>query len=184
MREFKHDTEPKKATDAFFDEYPPQYSPLQNFAGNPKLTKAEDDCAFEQKPLVNYLSQALLFFPGTFVLFFLSLGATLAATDISVRFNRDDFFSGLFVLVCLIGFLSILMTWLGLGEIRNRKHFVISGSIIAAGIFIGAITRATDGLFWISQKIIDDFGYAIWLFPVALIVPILAKGWVDSISDS
>ena len=27
-------------------------------------------------------------------------------------------------------------------------------------------------------------GYAIWLFPIALVVPILAKGWVDSISDS
>ncbi|HEY8562420.1 MAG TPA: hypothetical protein VIL74_18730 [Pyrinomonadaceae bacterium] len=184
MREVKYDTDSKKAADAFFDEYPPEYAPLESFAPCRRTLTLNDERAAEQAALVTYLRQATLFFPGTFLLFFISLGTTLAVTDPAIRFNRDDFFSELFFLVCFVGFLSFFMPWVGLGDIKNRKHFVIPASIVVSAVLIGAAVRLTDSFFWISQKIIDDFGYAIWLFPIGLIVPFLAKGWVDSLSDS
>ena len=71
------------------------------------------------------------------------------------------------------------MPWVGLGDLKNKKHLAIPSSIILSGIIIGVIVNLTENISSISRGIANDFGYAIWLFPIALIVPFLAKGWVD-----
>jgi len=182
MKEVKFDTGHKKTADAFFDENLHNYSPLQLFVNSADLSEIKADKYFEtdEKRFAGYLRQARLFFPGTFLLFFISLGTTLAVTD---PFSRNVFFSPLFFLIYTVGLLSVFTTWFGLGDIKNRRHFVIPASIIVSGIIIGAIARASAGFFWISERIIDDFGYAVYLFPVGLIAPVLAKGWVDRKSE-
>ena len=182
MSEVKFDAGNQKAADALFDdENLREYSPLQNFVNDAKMSQLKNEKSFaaEEKSFANYLKQALLFLPGTFLLFYTSLATVFILTDILANPGRDLPISTELFLIYLVGFLAIFMTWFGLGDIKNRKHFVIPASIILAGAAIGAIVRAMDGIFWLAGKIIDDFGYAICLFPIGLIVPILAKGWVD-----
>ncbi|HEX9927044.1 MAG TPA: hypothetical protein VGB02_00745 [Pyrinomonadaceae bacterium] len=90
-----------------------------------------------------------------------------------------DDFPFQFALIGLIIFLGTLMTWFGLGDIKNRKHFAIPASLIVTGTVIGAIIKATASAFDLADKMLDDFSYLIYLLPFALIVPILAKGVVD-----
>jgi hypothetical protein len=71
---------------------------------------------------------------------------------------------------------STLMTWLGLGDVRKPKHLVIPGSVISVGIFFGASVAVASEHF--SRSIFIN-GYPLYFLPLALIVPFLAKGWVD-----
>ncbi len=179
MKEVKTGSETKKTVDAFFDdENRFENKALQNFVNRAALSKLEDEKSYaaEDKPWVSYLKQAFLFLPGTFLLFFISLGTALAVTS---PFEKNVFFSKLFLPIYFIGFLGIFMTWFGFGDLKNKKHFAIPASIIISGAMIGAFVRAAENIFWIAAKIIDDFGYAVYLFPIGLIVPVLVKDWVD-----
>lgn len=129
------------------------------------------------------MKQVFLFLPGTFLLFFMSFGAAIIFMEIVV-YRRvfetlPDDFPFQFALIGLIIFLGTLMTWFGLGDIKNRKHFAIPASLIVTGTVIGAIIKATASAFDLADKMLDDFSYLIYLLPFALIVPILAKGVVD-----
>ena len=93
--------------------------------------------------------------------------------------NRVPMFHRNMIYIYLFGLLTVFMTWLGLGDLKNKKHFVVPASIISAGAIIGAAVGLTENLFWISRKITMDFEYAILLFPIGLIVPFLAKGLID-----
>lgn len=179
MKKVKYETGSKKDIDAFFDENLNDHcNPLQNFAENSKMSPLIDDDGFtvEPKRWTNYLKQALLFLPGTFLLFFTSLGTALAVTD---PFSRNVFFSPLFFLIYSVAFLAVFMTWFGLGDIKNKKHFAIPASIMLSGAIIGVLVRLSASVFWIAERIIDDFGYAVYLFPIGLIAPVLAKDWVE-----
>ena len=82
------------------------------------------------------------------------------------------FFAGLFLA-------ATLMTWLGLGDVRKPKHLVIPASICSVGAAAGV-------LFWASNyfhTFIHDDALPFYVFPLALIVPFLAKGWVDKDSS-
>jgi hypothetical protein len=113
----------------------------------------------------------------------MSFGAAIIAMEIVV-FRRPletlpDDFPFQFVLMGLIVILGILMTWFGLGDIKNRKHFAIPASLMVAGTITGAIVKATASLSDLADKMLDDFIYLIYLLPLALIIPILAKSIVD-----
>lgn len=71
------------------------------------------------------------------------------------------------------------MTWFVSGEIKNRKHFAISASFVVTEAALGAIVKATASILDLADKMLDDFSYLIYLFPLALIIPILAKSIVD-----
>jgi hypothetical protein len=181
MKEVRFDTGNKKTADAFFDENLHEYRPLQNFVNDakPSPLNGGDSFAAEQTPFASYLKQALLFFPGTFILFYISLATAGVITDLLKNSDRHFIFEPQLIFAYLLGFLSVFFTWFGLGDLKNTKHFVIPGSIILSGAIIGVTVSLTDDIFWLSRQIIVDFGYAIWLFPIGLIVPILAKGWID-----
>jgi hypothetical protein len=170
----------------FFDtEHVYENAALQNFDNNAKPSKLEKQTlAHAPNSLTVFLKQALLFFPGTFLLYFMSLAIGIALRDIIAQFYKTLPFTKGFYVFLALGFLASLMTWCGLGDIKNKKHMVIPASIISTGFLIGAVVGLTDDIFWLARKITDDFGYAVYLFPIGVIVPFLAKGWVDRKSES
>jgi hypothetical protein len=84
-----------------------------------------------------------------------------------------------FATVGFVIFLGTVMTWFGLGDIKNKKHFAIPASIIITGAAFGTIVRAAAKISDFADRMLDDFDLLIYLFPIALIVPVLAKGIVD-----
>ncbi len=185
MRKVKFDTKSEKSADASFDNENPDENAALIFAGSAEMSgiKKDEGFADEHRPFVSILKQYFLFLPGTFLLFFMSFGAAIIAMEIVV-FRRPletlpDDFPFQFALIGLIIILGTLMTWFGLGDIKNRKHFAIPASLMITGAIIGVIVKATESLSDLADRILDDFSYLIYLLPLALIIPILAKAIVD-----
>ena len=182
MKEVKLDERTEKTTNYFFEEESPiETSAPLNFSNGAKMFELKDETVSpdKYKSYFDFFKQALLFFPGTFILFYVSLATAGVLTDLLKNSDRHFIFEPQLIFVYLLGFLSVFFTWFGVGDLKNKKHFVIPGSIILSGAIIGAAVSLTDDIFWLSRKIIVDFGYAIYLFPVGLIIPFLAKAWVD-----
>ncbi len=67
------------------------------------------------------------------------------------------------------------MTWFGLGDIKNRKHFVIPASPMVTGAIIGAIVKATASMSDLADRMLDDFSYLIYLLPFSFDYPDFGK---------
>ncbi|MDQ3132942.1 MAG: hypothetical protein M3Q99_19605, partial [Acidobacteriota bacterium] len=65
------------------------------------------------------------------------------------------------------------------GDIKNRKHLAIPVSLMVAGAIIGVVVKAAANISDLADRMLDDFSYLIYLLPLALVIPILAKGIVD-----
>ena len=185
MRKAELNTKSEKPVDAFFDgEIPDEDDALSfvNSARMPEIGK-EEGVTGEHKPFANILRRVFLFLPGTFILFFMSFGVGIIAMEIIVYRRAletlPDDFPFQFTLMGLIILLGTFMTWFGLGDIKNRKHFAIPASLMVTGAVIGAVVKAAAGISDIADKMLDDFSYLIYLLPLALIIPILAKSIVD-----
>ena len=120
------------------------------------------------------MKQTLLFFPGTFFLYMLSIGFTVMFLSSFVNPSEMTPRFG-YIWTLLIFWAAILMTWLGLGDVRKPKHLVIPASIISVGVFCGILLLLSDPF----ETLISSNFFPFFLFPLALIVPFLAKGWVD-----
>lgn len=185
MGKVKLDTKSEKPASAFFDAENPDENAALSFVNNAQTMELEKENSFieERKPFINLLKQVFLFLPGTFLLFFMSFGAAVILMEIVV-YRREietlpDDFPFQFALIGLILFLGILMTWFGLGDIKNRKHLAIPASLMVTGAIIGAVVKATAKMSDLADKMLDDFSYLIYLLPLALVIPILAKSIVD-----
>ncbi len=185
MRKVKLDDKSEKSADAFGGDENFRENEALNLTGGAKMSKLEADknSAGESKFFVNVLKQLFLFLPGAFLLFFMSFAAAMIAVEIIV-FRRatetlPDDYPLQFALIGSVMILGTLMTWFGLGDIKNRKHFAIPASIIVTGATLGAIVKAAASVSDFADRMLDDFGFLIYLFPLALIVPVLAKGFVD-----
>ena len=185
MRKVGLDTKSNKSTDVFPDNENLNENAAKSSAHSSNILEIEKENSFtgEHKSFITLLKQLFLFLPGTFLLFFMSFGAAIITMEIVV-FRRPletlpDDFPFQFVLMGLIVILGTLMTWFGLGDIKNRKHFAIPASLMVAGTITGAIVKATASLSDLADKMLDDFIYLIYLLPLALIIPILAKSIVD-----
>ncbi len=184
MRKVKLDTKSEKSTDAFVDENLDENAALSS-VNSAEILELEKENSFtgEHKSFITLLKQIFIFLPGTFLLFFMSFGAAIIFMEIVVYGRAfetlPDDFPFQFALIGLIIFLGTLMTWFGLGDIKNRKHFAIPASLMVTGAMIGAIIKATASVFDLADKMLDNFSYLIYLLPLALIVPILVKGIVD-----
>jgi hypothetical protein len=185
MRKVKLNTKSEKSANASFDSENPDENEALSFAGSAKMSRIKQDEGFadEHRPFVSILKQVFLFLPGTFLLFFISFGAAIIAMEIIV-YRRpfetlpDDFPFQL-ALIGLIVILGTFMTWFGLGDIKNRKHFAIPASLMITGAIIGAVVKATASISDLADRMLDDFSYLIYLLPLALIIPILAKSIVN-----
>ena len=76
------------------------------------------------------------------------------------------------------------MTWHGIGNLRKPKHFIIPVSIIITGFVLGAVSGLMSVLFHQLRSLIWNDAYPLYFLALALIVPFLAKGWVDGTSES
>jgi hypothetical protein len=186
MRKVKLDDQSGKSADAFSGDENPVENEAPNFANSIRLSEIESKkFAGESKSSTSVLKQIFLFLPGTFLLFYMSFAAAMIAVEIIVFHRRslpDDFLLQ-FALIGSVMVSGTLMTWLGLGNIKNKKHFAIPASIIVTGAMLGAIIRAAAKISDFADRMLDDFDYLIFLFPLALIVPVLAKGIVDRKSE-
>ena len=185
MRKTKLGTKAEKSADAFFER--------ENFDENAALSSIKSAGVLElekenaltdaHKSFINRLKQVFFFLPGTFLLFFVSFGATIIFMEVVVYRRAfetlPDDFPFQFALIGLIALLGTLIAWFGLGDLKNRKHFAIPASLIVTGALIGAFVKATASLSDLADRMLDDFSYLIYLLPLALIIPILAKGIVD-----
>lgn len=152
------------AVNAFFDNNQEKYRENNLvFANDSGLLKQETDARFDEKGdiLVKILKHTFIFLPGALYLFF---GAMFG-------FSFEFFWENpltIFV-VFLIG---SFMTIFGIGNIKNPKHLAIPISIIAVGI-------TAFSLFSMFGKLKYIFEYGIYFFPLALVVPVLAKSLAD-----
>lgn len=183
MSKVKLEAKSEKSADAFFEDEKLAANAALSFVNDAKTLEPENDFAGKQKPFINLLKQVFLFLPGTFLLFFTSFGAAIIFMEIVV-YRRTletlpNDFPFQFALISLVILLGTLMTWFGFGDIKNRKHFAIPASLIVTGAMIGAVVKAAANVSDLADKMLDDFSYIIYLFPLALVIPILAKGIVD-----
>lgn len=163
----------ENAVDAFFDDEKLTENTALSFGTETHFYQKDSskNSSEKFKGWVAFLKQAFLFLPGTFVLFFLSI-----------------LFTGLLMVVppgntklrLLVAFgvwlVAGLMTVLGLGDWRKPKYFLIPASIISLAGTLAAVSILWNG-FRGLVSLLDN--YAIYFFPLALIVPFLVKGWLE-----
>lgn len=135
----------------------------QNF-GETLLLNEDKDLSNNFRKIFRFLKQILLFLPGTFFTFYLWMGVTIFG------FPRGKSF--LFLLVLIVSPLSMVI---GLGSIKKIKDWIMPLSVAILGVIIGFLSAGFD--------FIRDFENAVLFFPLALIVAVLSKNLVDSLSQ-
>ncbi len=179
MKKIKIKQRIENARNAFFDDAY-DTSDFPGFRNEAALLRNEKSENFTRKSsaLETILKQVFLFFPGTVGLFFLSMGFTVLS--ISMFVNPLGLIPRYRLVSLMAVFLAAtLMTWLGLGDVRKPKHFVIPASIITVGVIYGTVAGALMGISPQLGRIIFYNFHPLNLLPLALVVPFLAKGWVD-----
>lgn len=184
MRKVKLDSQCPKSDEAFFEFENPIENKALNFAKCGRALKFEEiSSANAPALLITFLKGIFIFLPGTHLLFYTSFGTTLVFLEMTIYRRKielmlDNFLSQ-FSLLGLMVFLGILMTWAGLGDPKNRKHFIIPASLIVTGATLGMLARVVASLSDFADRMLNDFTVQIYLFPLALIVPTLAKSFTD-----
>lgn len=172
MKKTKIEQRIENAFNAFFDDESFAENKL-SFVNNNELPECETAKSFSEKAdiLVKILKQVFLFFPGTFALFNLSL--LVAIFTLSPPFYTFFLYPGKLIIALLV---SAFMTMVGLGDIKNARHLIIPASIVLFAFVSGSLIALFGGG-GMNFYFLDI--YAMYLLPLALIVPILAKGWIN-----
>ena len=175
MKKTKFKQRVKNARNAFFDDESFDTNNFLSFRTDDTFLQGEKsgDRASKNSRLETVLKQIFLFFPGTFVLYSLCMAFPIGLIGLA-GMPRSGF-----VLIALLFLIATSMTWLGLGDVRKPKHFVIPASIISVGVFFGVIAGVLMSVSNQFHRLFFSDAYAFYIFPLALIVPFLAKGWVD-----
>jgi hypothetical protein len=160
------------AADAFFANEDLNDNNLIGFSNDSNILRNEHSADLPSKADVAFkiFKQVFLFLPGTLLLFFLTIVFTGFLVLRPPIFAESNVAYGLSVML-----VSALMTFFGLGDWRKLEHFSIPLSIIILGTVLGF---AGSLLFGLERFIFFVDRYVIYFFPLALIVPFLAKGWV------
>lgn len=184
MRKVKSDVKTETAFDAFFDDENSDEKESLNFPNDEALLKlAADEKSSRFSSFLNVLKQIVLFLPGTFLLSLIGFVVAVIFLEIVLYGRRDlpDDYLLQFALIGALGIAGGLMTWFGLGDIKNKKHLVIPSSILLTGALFGAVVKIAAGFSAMADWILENFDhFAVYLLPLFLIVPVLAKGWVDA----
>lgn len=177
MKKTTFDERFEKAVNAFFeDDKFLENSQLAFTENHSILTTEKDTFTTERLDLfIKVLKQIFLFFPGTQILYF--FGAFVTYTKLV--FPKDPI--GIFSILGVFWLLSgIFMTWAGLGDLKNTKHWILPASTLATGtvlgLFFGIFTKIFPS---VHKMIFGDLPIFLLFFPLAFIVPILVKGWLD-----
>lgn len=178
MKNIKFKRRIDSAVDAFFAGESSNENGSMTFTNYSSLSANKTETLFTQKgdKLLNALKQTFLFFPGTFVLFIISFAFSVISVNnpFHASISSEKIFS-----VCFWFAAAVFMTWYGIGDLRKPKHFVIPVSIISTGIVLGIFSGIASALFYQFQHFVWSNAFPLCFFPLALIVPFLAKGLVD-----
>ena len=180
MKKIKFKQRVENARNAFFDDESSDANDFLSFGTEDADLQSEKitDYAPKNISLETVLKQVFLFFPGTFVLYVLSMGFTAAFIIKLTKPLGMNPRAG-FVWMALLFLAAALMTWLGLGDVRKPRHVVIPASIIGVGMCFGAIAGVLMSVSNQFYRFFLNDAYAMYIFPLALIAPFLAKGWID-----
>lgn len=163
MKKTKFKRRINNAVNAFFDDAPESFGDSRlTLAPDAALLKAEAAAQFNEKGdrLIKILKRAFLFLPGALYLFFGTLNVV----------SFDFLWSPASALI--IFSIGSFLTIFGLGSLKNPKHLMIPVSIVLVALTTFWLFSAIGGLKFV-------FGYGVYLFPLALIVPILIKSLID-----
>ena len=157
-----------KAAAAFWDESEKSHSEFEMTSVEDRaFQKTERTSGINFGKIFSLLKQIFLFLPGTFITFYMWMGAMIFGLPIKA----------LPLYLGFQAFASLLMV-LGIGKVRNSKHWLIPLSVVMAGLLIGLIPNIfpfTVGFFSLIKNVI-------FLFSIALITGVLTKNLVE-ISD-
>ncbi len=136
---------------------------------NTDLSRTEENSAESNGDnWLKIIKRLFLFLPGAFLLF------------MSSTFLFEAFFSMNWDFVQVLSAMPWMLLWgsmvlFGIGDLKNPKHLAIPFSIVGISLIVFLISSLLGD----SSKLWFLSYYSIYLFPLALIVPFLAKGWVD-----
>jgi len=154
----------KNARNAFLDNEHSEENNRLNYANKSIFLPDENFLNFtgQNKIWATILKQVFLFFPGTFLLF----SATVALSFNYFIWQPQNYLK---IFILIVG--SLMMIG-GIGDLKNPKHLVVPFSTIIVCALIFMISLRAGGQSFLMNG-------AIYFFPLMLIVPFLAKGWVD-----
>jgi hypothetical protein len=136
---------------------------------NEKLTTEKIDT------VIDLLKKVFAFFPGTQVLYL--FGAFAVYTKIVVPYEFQSVFN-LWILFWV--FAGIFMTWAGLGDLKNKKHWLLPASSLVTGTVVGLFVSVLEMLFPNLYKVFwGDLPIFYLFLPLAFIIPVLVKNWID-----
>ena len=186
MRKIRTVIKSEKCNDSFFESKNPSENQNLGLVNSSEMLKTEGVETFTEKPnpFLNLIKQVFLFLPGTFLLYLIGFIGTIILVDSFFVQEPLEIFGIrsvplqilLFGIIALFG---IFMTWFGLGDIKNKKHFAIPTSILVTGGILALISKILGDVFGFTGLFEAMNYYFIYLFPLVLIVPVLVKGWVD-----
>ncbi|MGI8556105.1 MAG: hypothetical protein ACR2LT_07095 [Pyrinomonadaceae bacterium] len=161
----------ENAVDAFFDDKNLVENNSLIYSGGADSVQKNLSEVFVEKAdiLLKILKRVFLFFPGTFVLYNLVLLFTVFNVNPPIGSPALGYPNRLAIALLVSAFMTIF----GLGNIRNWKHLIIPASIVLSAFISGVI------LSFLPDVIKNIDTYAIYSLPMALIMPILAKGLID-----
>jgi hypothetical protein len=185
------DTKTAKSNDIFFEGEILSKNQALGSINSSEMLKVDEVATFteERNSFLNLIKQVFFFLPGTFLLYLIGfVGTIILANSFSVQEPMEIFgIRSVPIQILLFGIIALFgtfMTWFGLGDIKNKKHFAIPTSIIATGGIIAAISKILGDVFGFSELFEAMNYYFIYLFPLVLVVPILVKGWVDQKNEN
>lgn len=157
----------ENAMNAFFDAGDDKNATALVFADGSAAWQNAEHANFSEKAgfWTNSIRQVVLFLPGAFLLYFVTLSTVFFFPNFGLTFQMLFwlFFGGF---LCLVG----------LGSLKNIKNLLIPFSIV----LFSAAAAILFGLFPNNLQPMLYFGYSIYLFPLVLIGSKLLK---DSIDD-
>ena len=164
MSKPKFDDRLENALNAFFETEPEPNRFELAYSGQPTAI-ASTDATFTEKAnkWSGILRELLMFGPGTFALFYLTLAAAFFYPTIGLSLQ------GLFMLLS-----AVFLTYAGSGSLKSIKNLTVPLSIVVLALAVVSFSL----LFFGRQDAGIYFWYSIYLFPLVLVVAKLVQGWV------
>lgn len=167
MKDVKLKERLENAFEVFFENVETNSTQLEKIH-NDEIAK-ESAQKTKAKNLFKIIRQVFFFLPGTFVTFFLWMDM--------MALGSIPHLSLFFMLVLLLPpFLIVL----GMGNIKNLKHWVMPLNVIILGAFLGFVLSSVPAL----KSFFTGNGKVMILFPLALITAVLSKNLADNLSES
>src|SRR5688500_5501527 len=159
MKKSKLDTNPGISADTLSGArgYADDFAAISSIkAADISRIEGEADPVADQKPRAGFLRQILLYFPGAFLLFFASFGAGIIFMELAVYsrgpLDLPDNYPLQLAIITAIILAGSLMTWAGLGDLKNKKHFAIPASLLVTGAIFGAAAKAAATISDLADK--------------------------------